>query len=304
MKYLKITIVAIAIIGVGMLSFKLYSEKTEELTQVKLTDNTFIDNIKQQIDAIKNSPEDTFCRDKYKETVYLINQYKKGNKITQQESDNLRKETEYAYHNKFIEEANYVFSQASWSSDDMGFIKTELLFLGASTYITNKESLHPLNQILVEYKEIKSFLAKIKTYSAYNPTPKPSDLFDSYAVETYIKKALKMSKTPSKIKNNWNLMNGLKNVKSLMLSKHLNFLKKKLSIINSVDCTKYDDYLQIYNKFALPIYNDINKFEDTANARYGCETSKWYNTTTSISNSVFKVIQGYKVNCFTPEPEE
>jgi len=297
MKYLKITLISVAIFGVGIFAYKLNSKEPDELKKVEKTENTFIAHINQQIELIKKGPK--LSKKIYNETLYLINDYEKNNKFTKLWSTNLRKKTEYIYYDKFLKDANSVFSNNIWGTNDISYIRNELKYLEKSSYISDKGSLNTLNRILAEYDDANNFLVQIKGYAGSNPIPQIDNKFDSYTVESYIKKAFSISKTQSKIKNNKALMSGLDNVKSLMLSKHINFLKRKLSIIKLEDCRKYYDYNVFFNTVCKPVFNDLVDFKNIANDRYGCETDKWYNTIDKISFDVSTVARESKKSpCF------
>lgn len=294
MKYFKITLISLAIIGIGISAYSLYSKENEEIKEVELNDNKFINYINQQIESIKNSPKEEFSKKKYKQTVYSIEDYYKTEKITKQWYDNLNKKTEYIYHNKFIKEANYIFSKTIWNSNDVNYLKNELNYLKKSKYITSQTALNPLNRVISDYDKIIDFISKSKQYTNTNKRPSLDEKFNELEAKSYLNTAAKLSKIQSLVKNNIDLMNGLANIKLLMLYKHIDFLNSKLLKIESQKCTTYNDYNTFFNVVCKPIFNDISDFKNTANETYGCETSLWYDRISEISTKVSEIAKDSK----------
>lgn len=283
MKYLKTTLIAAVIIA-GLIFIKFFnSDTTDDYRDTDIEGNTFINAINQQIESIKNSDRKTFSKKLYEETIYSINEAKNNNKITPQWAKNLLQKTEVIYHDKLIQEANFVFSKSEWSVTDLNYVRNEINRLNHSAYIESKTELNKLNKVLAEYNTIKSFLAKAKNYSVTNNINNLSDGFDLQTARIYIENALKMSITNSKVRNNKSLISQLGNVKTWMYQKHIDFLTKKYDYISRVECKSFPDYSQYYNSVFMPMYNEINLFKNNANELYSVTTEMWYDTIDKLS---------------------
>jgi hypothetical protein len=283
MKYLKTTLIAAVIIA-GLIFIKFFnSDETDAFENIDIKDNTFINAIDQQIESIKNSDRKVFSKKLYEETIYSINEAKKNNKITPQWAKNLAQKAEFIYHDKFIQEAHFVFSKSEWSLADINYVRNEINRLSHSAYIESKTELNKLNKVLTEYSAIQSFLAKAKGYSVTNNVKSLSEGFDLQVSKVYIENAMKMSKTNSDVRNNKSLISQLGNVKTWMYQKHLDFLTKKYDYISGVDCKSFPDYSQYYNNVCMPMFNELNLFKNNANELYAVITEMWYNTIDKLS---------------------
>lgn len=286
----KIILIVLALSGLGFLAYTLINQKTEDVEEVTLTDNKFINEINKRIDEIKNSEKNYFSKEQYAEIIYLINEYEKNNKISTQWSSNLRKKLEYVYFDKFIKEANYVFNQSNWSSSDIKFIREETSRLVKSEFLQETSGLNPIQRVLKEYDEIKAFLARAKSFSHSNSVSSMNQKFDNKTVGDYINESKAKAKTSSLVKNNQDLIKNLKNIQSWMYQKHLNFFEAKLNKAKSEGYSKYDeDYNRFYNGVCQPMFEDINEFKDIANQKYGVSTNDWYNQVDHIKDEISKI---------------
>ena len=296
MKYLKTTLIICAIVA-GLIFIQFFkSNETDAVEEVNIKGNTFINSINQQIETIKNSDRKTFSKTLYEETIYSINEAKKNNKITPQWAKNLAQKTEFIYHDKFINEAHFVFSKTEWNVTDLNYVRNEINRLSRSAFIESKTELNKLNKVIAEYNAIQAFLAKAENFSVTNNITNFSDDFDLQTSRVYIENALKMSRTNSEVRNNNSLISQLGNVKTWMYQKHLDFLNNKYDFINRISCSTYG-YYNYYNQVCNPLFNDLNIFKNNANELYLVSTDMWYNQIDNISSSVSTLIRQAKKNC-------
>ena len=280
----------LALAGLGVLGYTLINQKTEDLEEVTLTDNKFINEINGLIDDLKNSAEAKFSKDDYDKIIYLIDEYHDNNKISPQWSANLRKKVEYIYHDKFIKEAEYVFNQSNWSASDITFIREETKRLNNSPYLQEKAGLKPIERVLSEYDGIQSFITRAKSYANSNTITSMTQEFDISTVDNYLNEAKAKLKTSSKVKNNQQLMNELKKAPHLMYNKHLAFLREKVKKAKGEGYSKYNkDYTRFYNGVCQPIFDDINDFKDVANQKYGVTSNDWYDIIEQIKSDVSEI---------------
>lgn len=296
MKYLKTTLIISAIVA-GLIFIQFFnSNETDAVEEVNIKGNTFINAINQQIESIKNSDRKTFSKNLYEETIYSINEAKKNNKITPQWAKNLAQKTEFIYHDKFIQEAHFVFSKSEWSVTDLNYLRNEINRLSRSAYIESKTELNKLNKVLAEYNAIQSFLAEAKNYSVSNDITNLSDGFNLQTTRIYIDNALKMSRTNSEVRNNKSLISQLGNVKTWMYQKHVDFLNKKYDYISEINCSNYG-YYNYYNQVCTPMFDELNLFKNNANDLYSVSTEIWYNTIDGISSNVSYLSRQARKNC-------
>lgn len=283
----KTILLILALVGLGVLAYTLTNQKTEELEDVTLTDNKFINEINGLIDDLKNSDEAKFSKVDYDNIIYLIDEYLDNNKISAQWSANLRKKVEYIYFEKFVKEAEYAFNQSNWSTSNITYVRNETQRLNNSSFLQEKAGLKPIERVLNEYDEIKSFMAKAQSYAGSNSINSMMQKFDITTVDNYLSEANAKLKTSSKVKNNIQLMNELKNVPNLMYKKHLFFLSEKVKKAQGEGYSRYGkDYTRFYNGVCQPIFDDINDFKDVANQKYGVTSNDWYDVIDNIKSDV------------------
>jgi uncharacterized protein YqgQ len=283
MKYIKTTLITLGVIATLILISQFNSKKTDEVGEVNLKTNAFVESIKQQIELIKQSDKKTFSKKLYEQTIYSINDSEKNTKISRQWAQNLRQQTEFIYHDKFIQEANYFFSKSEWPVYEISFIEQELNRLYQSKLIDNKKELNKLKAVLNEYNSDLVFITSSNQYSRTNSVSDLSAVFDVEKVKSIIQKAATMYKTNSVLKNNRVLMEQLSNVKKLMYQKHLDFLSEKIQLVENQNFIFYNGYYDYYNKVNIPLFDEINNFKSIAESLYSMNSEIWYDKVDNIS---------------------
>jgi hypothetical protein len=133
MKFLKIVLAILAIIGIVLAIYFGYT-KTTEVDSTDLPENQFTRRVSQEIKDISNQPDNRFCKDTYDLVKYHIDDYASMNRLgasltdsvgNQQNQQFLLKTLYSAYADKFIVQADYVFRGNVWSGADLNFIKAE-----------------------------------------------------------------------------------------------------------------------------------------------------------------------------------
>lgn len=305
MKYTKIILITLVLVALGFLAYTLINQKTEELPEVTLTDNKWINDINDRIDALKNSEIDIFTKKTYDEIIYYIQEYSNSNKITEQWSSNLRKKLEYVYFEKFIKEANYTLSNSLWKKEDIKFIRDEIKRLGNSQFIQDAAALMPIQRVLIEYDEINSFLASAKGFATFSGGSNFIESFPKLKAKDIIDKANEKNKTSSLVKNNSELMSELANVRKNIYQKHFRFIEAKIEKLKRHDCSSYysnftydKGYSSYFNQTCKHIFDDINEFKDNANTLYGVSTDEWYSVINSYSSQISSIASKAKSRCF------
>ncbi len=138
--------------------------------------NDFTEKVVYNIDSLKGIPESQFCVELYKEILYYIDDYSKqmhfGDNSSENDiwKENLLRDLNSAYTNKFIKQSFYVFNSANWKKDDLQILRSELDKLKKSDFIKDgpaKDKLNEIDRVLAKYDEIAKFI-NIYSYYSYN----------------------------------------------------------------------------------------------------------------------------------------
>jgi len=243
MKYLKIILAILAVIGIG-LAIRAYYTKTTELQKVDRSTNQFVRRVRQEINALSEKPDNKFCKDSYDIIKYHIDDYASINRLgstlqdvqgNQQQQQVLSKDLYSAYAVKFVDQAKYVFGHNEWKSSDQSFIKSEVTRLRsigkANNYLesgvgVDNDFSEFLKYIEKYYKELQ-FISECKKFSF-----KDLDLDKHFPVSD-AQSIINDSKTHLNelgiVKNSDVVRNGLTNVPKDIFTVHESYLTKKLA---------------------------------------------------------------------------
>lgn len=239
MKSIKISIVAIAIVVIGIaIIFNTQSTDTPE--EVKASQNQFTAKIEQKIDSLKMKPDNKFCANYYNEIAFEINEFYRLDRFgkNQLENDqwkeNLEKDLYAAYVEKFIKQAITVFRGSDWTSENLKFIQTEknklkkskLLVIGSPV----DKDFTIIQTSLDKYNEIVSFISSCKDFSFTE-----TDLSARFPIDVI---QSKISRAESLIQNHLEnefvnncirLHDGLKGIPESLFRAHVSYLDNKIN---------------------------------------------------------------------------
>lgn len=166
MKYVKSILLLIAVVAVGALLWNfVFRNKAddgitlEEGTKAEKTINENINNL------ISNAPNDRFCKSDYERILKEIDLFFDKKPSTKQ-TYVLRLNNEYTQ--KFISQANYVFSNSTWKTSDLELIRNEVSRLYG--IMPDEVELEKIKTVLSHYDNLKSFNARVA--SACHQSPK------------------------------------------------------------------------------------------------------------------------------------
>ena len=243
MKYLKITLALLAIIGIGLLVYRGYI-KTTEVDTISLPENQFTRRVSQEIKGISNKPNNRFCKDTYDLVKYHIDDYASMNRLgatitdsvgNKQNQQFLLKTLYSTYADKFIAQADHVFKGNAWSSSDLSFIKAEdgrLRSYGReqgfleSGGTVDKDFSRILRTVESYHSEI-AFINECNSFSFGN-----RDLESRFPIDraqSIINDSKSHLSSLGVVKNCDAVRDGLTNIPSKVLSVHVSYLSRKLT---------------------------------------------------------------------------
>lgn len=242
MKYFKIILAILAIIGIGI-AIRAFYIKTTGLPPVDPSANQFVRRVRQEIQAIADKPNSSFCKDTYDIIKYHIDDYASINRLgatiediegNKRQQQILLKDLFSAYSEKFIDQANYVFNHSAWKSSDLSFIRSEanrLRLVGnEKSYLErgvgSDKDLLKCVQNTVDYDEEVRFINECNSFSFKN-----KDL-DKHFPITEAKRIIDDSKQHLNslgiVKNSEVVHKALTNIPQKVFSAHVSYLAVKL----------------------------------------------------------------------------
>jgi hypothetical protein len=238
MKSIKISLAVIVVAVIGFFAVKSLVN-IDGTGEVGPSDNMFIKRIEQKIDSLGKLPDSKFCKEFYKEADYHINDYYKGNRFSDNQSDNkqwrdnLSKNLYSAYTGKFISQAFYVFGRDEWKVEDLQFIRSEYQTLRQSPLLQPgsdvEKTFARIQQIFSTYDEIASFISSCKGFSYSSSTLSSS--FPVAEVKGKISRAqsyLKSGLGNQYVKNCIRLRAGLIEIPQSLFSAQVRYLSNKI----------------------------------------------------------------------------
>ena len=243
MKYLKIILAILAVIGIGIAIYLGYT-KTTDMGAIGLPENQFTRRISQEIKEISNKPDNHFCKDAYDIVKYHLDEYASQNRLgvdstdisgNSQNQQFLFKTLYSAYAEKFIAQADYVFKGSVWSSSDLSFIKAEASRLRSEGQksdclerngTVDKEFSRLTRTIDSYYSEV-TFINNCKSFSYSN-----TDLEKHFPIDkaqSIINDSKSHLSSLGVVKNSEVIKIGLSSIPEKVLSVHVAYLTKKLN---------------------------------------------------------------------------
>lgn len=239
MKALKISlaIIVVGAIGAGIL---FWIQGTIIVPPVKPPENQFIARIEQEIEQLKAKPDNTFCKDFYKEIAHNINVFYEQNRFGSNQSENNQwkenfEKTLYSvYAEKFINQAKTVFRGSQWSPEDLRFIQAEKNELNRSRFLSAgspvNQELATIQSVLDQYNEIESFISSCRSFN-FSGTAL-SDRFPIEAVQSKIQRvaSLRSNRLGNVFVNNCSRLHiDLNEIPPILFRAHVRYLDSKIS---------------------------------------------------------------------------
>lgn len=273
MKAVKI-ILAIAV--VGFIAFFVINslEGTPTKPTVILAENQFRKKIESEITALSNLPNTKFCKDSYNGVNSLIDDYYKPHPPqypygrlgkTQLENDqwkeNYSKNLYSAYAAKFIDQADYVFIYSNWQTSDLSFIRSESNTLKKSQFLEKNspvdKSFSKIQQILLKYDEINSFIATSRYFSFSDTSLRSTFPFSDIEVKIARIDSYKRNRLENNYVNNCvRLHSELTANKKSLIDSYLTYLDTKINRWTG----KYKQFqFNSFNSYQDIIYNPLKK---------------------------------------------
>ncbi|AOW11016.1 hypothetical protein [Flavobacterium gilvum] len=292
---MKIIKISLAIAVIGLISFfviKSLLGGSPEIKKVAPPVNPFTNSIEKEIINLSKLPENKFCKDKYNEVKYYIDDYFKSQLLGKNKFENnqwkeiLSKNLYSVYTDKFIKQAYTVFNNKEWKLQDLSLIRSECITLRKSEFLEKgspvDNSFLKIQQILRKYDEINNFIA----ISKYFPIPQTNlnsqfpfaDLKAKISrIDTYKKNKLE----DVYVNNCTRLHSELNTNKKRLIDTYLTYLDTKINKWTG----KYKQFeFATFNEYQNIIYNPLKKeledFKTNCNSNYTYD----YNRYNNISN--------------------
>lgn len=242
MKAVKIILLILAVGGIGFVLLKFASQSSTGVAPTIATgsENQFVNKIEQQIDSLKQAPNDKLSNQLYKEIAYYINEdYKNGNLDTdpsrnEQLKDVLSSNLYTAYSEKFIAQARHALRKDEWHAANLQIISSEIKKLKASPYLGGSSatlsSLNEFEAAINKYYEINRFITVCKRFQFTE-----TGLFSNYPIAE-AERLIQESKSylQHNMENNYvahcsNLKNELRSIPEWMFTEHVRYLTSKIN---------------------------------------------------------------------------
>lgn len=203
--------------------------------------NQYIKKVENEINILKLKPENVFCKNHYDLVEFYIKDYHKNKKFSVVASENdqlkedLSKQLFAAYTDKFIKQSYYVFARAEWRDADLSLIRSEVMRLKNSPYLSNPSpvytSFNQIQSILKKHDEIETLIDFCKGYS-YKGSDGLSDRFPISVAQNNISKAktyLANNLDNQYVNNCARLRQELKEVSNYFFRAHVKYLDNKIT---------------------------------------------------------------------------
>ena len=256
----KISLFVIPIALIGFVVWFWLKEESMIETEFKVTDiaNQYIEEIDEKINKLSDWENTTLCIDFYVEVKNDIITYSANGKISDSEKTSLLKNLEYVYFPQFISQAFYYFNNSDCDESKMIIIKEEAIKLKESEYLQRGNyisgKLSEIQLILQKHDEVADFINQANYY--FN-----NGDFDYYVSRKYLVTAdgyikFNITNLCVRLKNNLRMMPGK------AYTKHLNYIKNKVSMNSGAYKSEIfpgNNWAQKTSAYRDKIYDPINK---------------------------------------------
>ena len=267
MKTLKISLVVVVLGAILFFIIKSFGGTPPPAPPVSQPKNASINNIVKEITILDSLPNNKFCKDKYNEIMYLINDNSKDLRLgkdqteNEQWKENLSRDLIITYSDKFIKQTLYVFGRPEWNTKDIDFIRSESIELRNSKFLEKgtavDSSLLKIQETLSKYDEINSFIYSCLNFS-YNENSLNS-IFPIETVKNKISKAIvyKQNKLGNSYVNNCSRLHSQLNaIPQSLFDAHYKYLKNKLNHWSGL-FSAYNSQKEYVNNYYNPRKEEI-----------------------------------------------
>lgn len=188
--------------------------------------NEYFIRIDDHIKKMTRLNTKSFSKEDYDYINESINDNKTKGRISANEVQILSNNLFSVYADKFKNYAEAFFKKDSWSTMEIGFIRSEIKRLYAEPYMENRTMFSNIENILSDYDEALEFIAEVKTYKYI-----PEDINDVDIYKDFSAVADKRDEITSKstLKNNEDLIEKIHfNLNKNYFDAHLNYLEYKV----------------------------------------------------------------------------
>lgn len=269
-KAIKISLAVIVIIAIAFFVIRSFV-KIEEVGEIQKSDNPFINKIQQEIIAIRQKPENTFCKDVYEIADYHINDNHQHNRFgkntieNDQWKDILSKELYATYSDKFVKQSYYFFNQSAWPTSDLDFIRNECRKLQNSSLIERSspiyKKLSEINAIVHRYDQIMGFIISCNNFSFSQTKLEVSFPIDDIQSKISVANGFKDSNLGNSYLNNCiRLHNELGKIPQVLFRAHVRYLDNLITYWSN-NFTGYQTQRTYANELYNPILDRINQLD-------------------------------------------
>lgn len=271
MKIIKISLI-IAVLG--LISFFVIKSfgGSPEIEEVAPKNNPFTERIEKDIDNLSKLPESQFCKEKYSEIKYYIDDYYKDqllgkNKLENSQWKNILSKNLYSVYNaKFIKQVYYVFNKTEWKVQDLNFIRSEYKILRKSEFLEKGSpvdiSYSNIEQVLTKYDEITNFIASCRAFSYSDYSLSSSFPMDTAKEKISRLSSYKKNSLENKYVNNCaKLHTQLNEITQYLFDAHYKYLEKKFKNWEGL-YSQYNSFNEYRDALYLPLKNELNLLDN------------------------------------------
>lgn len=267
MKTIKISL---AVLVFGIIAFFIVDSLifSQEMDEIPPAENQFTKYIEEQIITLGKLPENKFNNIPYNDVNYQIDDYYLNKKLGKNKSENdqwkdiLSKNLYAVYSGRFIKQVYYVFNRNDWNLEDLNFIRKECATLRKSGFLERgglvDNSIAKIQQILIQYDEINSFIASCKGFSytdySINSSFPISDIKQKITkVDFYKNNRL----GNSYVNNCSRLHNEMNSLKKILFNAHYEYLDNKYKKWQDL-YTQYNSFNEYRASLLIPLQQELN----------------------------------------------
>lgn len=223
--------------------------------------NDIVGDLMRKIDNLGKEPENIISSAEYDKLKYEIEFYKGKGKVDFKWADQLYRKLDYTYAPLFIKQAEYVINKSNCDLPKMAAIKGELKKLQNSMYITDQTQLNTINNSLLLYDEIVSFISNTRAFASDVYVSDFSARFNNAGAIDRIGKAANYLATNNMARKCDRLSTSLKEIPNWMYNKNIGYLRNKLKfcIDNYKSLPSYDEYRRL---IYIPLITEIDDLDN------------------------------------------
>lgn len=293
MKYAKLTIVIAVLLAIiaGVVVI-ITTQKADDGIEIKASTEKERKVIKDIQDKITNAPDTKFCPQAYDDVLKTINLFFENEATNKKTYTN---ELRYAYTEKFVKQATYVFDRNEWKSSDISTIRKELK--RCLSFSPNNDELKKITTILNEYDKLLKFNSEVS--QACSQQPKCLTINSNYLYTDDDWEVTKTNELMSRIPSaNTKAKNSptYQNTRKQKVEQRLKFAHKKF-VDTKMDCAESEAIRYNYNSSR---HGDYTKLCSKLEVNFKTYCDKWGESRTTVLEWQ-KRRKGWEI--YAPDPE-